>query len=139
MSFTGLVCSKCGRTEEYGKAIESGWLVHQIKDAPEGHIIIRCPQHITAHALRLAGLPQQKTSKRIRDNLDRGLYVEYNGYIASVYESFNEDDATTYYVISYHKGAMPAFDANAYTEITALIQEMRKVEPDLRKWRLRES
>lgn len=133
-----LVCGKCGCTEERTSALKAGWLEAQRQDAQAGYLIIRCPAHITGHALRLAGLPQQKTSKRIAENLDRGLWTEYGApeddYIASVYES--DDGDVINYVISYHHGSMPAFNAESFSDIPALIQAMRKVQPDLRKWKM---
>jgi hypothetical protein len=138
MTTTMLVCSRCGKSAEFNRALADGWLYAQRVDALEGYLVVRCPEHVTAHALRLAGLPQQKVSKRVSDNLDRGLWAEYgDGYIASAYES--EDEASKmWYVLSCHKGQMPAFDADAFETIQALIQAMRKVEPDLRKWKLTE-
>lgn len=135
MTDTILVCSKCGKTEEFYSAIKAGWLHAQRINAPAGHLVIRCPDHVTGHALLLAGLPQQRTSKRVEDNLDRGLWCEYgDGYTASVYES--EDYDEDHYVISYHKEDMPAFDAEAFGTIEALILAMRKVEPKISRWKL---
>lgn len=138
MTEARLVCGKCGRAKERTAALKSGWLEHQIEDAPEGYLIIRCPDHITGHALRLAGLPQQKGSKRVADNLDRGLWCEYGAaqddYSASVHETDDNDGLR--YVISYHRGRMPAFSARAFASVPALIQAMRRVQPDLRRWKL---
>lgn len=54
-----IVCSKCGKIAEVtGPNYPPGWLVHQRKGKPAWHLIIRCPEHVTAYALRLAGLPQ---------------------------------------------------------------------------------
>jgi len=126
----------CERTA----ALKAGWLEHQRVNAPAGHLIIRCPDHITAHALRLAGLPQKTTSRRVEENLDRGLYTEYgDGYIAAVHESEDENAGETHYVLQYHRDGFPAHDADAFETIPALIQSMRKVEPDLRKWKLAEA
>ncbi len=59
MDKTLLVCSKCGRTAEVtGPNHPAGWLVHQRKNQPAGYLIIRCPEHVTGHALKVAGLPQ---------------------------------------------------------------------------------
>jgi hypothetical protein len=55
-----VVCGKCGRTEEYSSAVNSDWLIAQRQDKPEGHLIIRCPEHITDYARRLAGQKQQR-------------------------------------------------------------------------------
>jgi hypothetical protein len=54
-----IVCSKCGRTEKYDQAAKDGWLIAQRKDQPEGYLIIRCPEHTTDHARKLAGLRQE--------------------------------------------------------------------------------
>lgn len=142
MPKTLAVCSKCGRTEEWSKAQKCGWLIHQIKNAPQGHLIIRCPEHVTGHALRLAGLPQQTTSKRIEQNLGRGLWTYYghpdDDYTAAVGYGHNPDDGSEYFYISYHHGEMPAFNTECFDTVEALIAAMRKAEPDLRKWRLTE-
>lgn len=138
MTETILVCQKCRRTQERDTALKAGWLERQQKDAPAGHLVIRCPEHITPYALRIVDLPQQRTSKRVEDNLDRGLWAEYgSGYSASVYESEDYDEDR--YVISYHKDDMPPFNAEAFGTIEALILAMRKVEPKLSKWRLCEA
>lgn len=136
------VCGKCGKTQEWDKAKASGWLQATIPNT-DGHMIVRCSQHITGHALRQAGLPQQRTSKRIRDNIDRGFWVEYSSeYTACVGKTEpvltdDEVDDGGYY-ISYHKGAMPEFNSETFGILEALILAMRKVEPDLRKWNLTE-
>jgi hypothetical protein len=56
---TLIVCGKCGKPEEYSKAQGGGWLIAQRVDKPEGYLIIRCPEHITDHARRQAGIKQQ--------------------------------------------------------------------------------
>lgn len=138
MNTTIAVCAKCGRTQEWNQAKAAGWLIASIPDT-DGHMIIRCPEHITGHALRKAGLPQQSTSKRIKDNIERGLWTEYgNGYIASVGWQPPDFETDECYYISYHQGEMPAFNSERFKTITALILAMRKIEPDLRKWILAE-
>ncbi len=62
---TNVVCSKCGKVEKFDKARAEGWLVAQRLDKPEGHLIIRCPEHITDYARRQAGLRQQYYRKAI--------------------------------------------------------------------------
>jgi len=57
---TFVVCSKCGKTAEYGQAQYTGWLIQQQINAPQGHLIIRCPDCITTYARRQAGLPRSK-------------------------------------------------------------------------------
>lgn len=134
MTDTILVCSKCGKTEEFYSAIKAGWLHAQRKNAPPGHLVIRCPDHVTGHALLLAGLPQQTTSKRIEDNIERGLWIEYGDgdYLASVYEIENDLP----YVLSYHRGEMPAFKVETFRTAEALILAMRQVEPKISRWKL---
>lgn len=56
---TRAVCGKCGKSEEYYDALADGWLIAQRIDKPEGYYIIRCPEHITDHARRQAGLRQE--------------------------------------------------------------------------------
>ena len=137
MTTTLAVCGKCGRTEEWHKAKAAGWLIASLPDT-DGHMLIRCPDHVTGHALRTAGLPQQRISKRIRDNIDRGLWSNYgSGYMAAIGENDPEDGGG--YYISYHKSAMPAFNVETVGTLEALILKMREVEPDLRKWHLTES
>jgi hypothetical protein len=134
MPETRIVCSKCGKSEEFGAALASGWLYRQRAGEPEGYLVIRCPQHISEHARRLAGLPQQNRSKRVRDNLDRGLWAEYGGdYIAAVGE-----DGDGEYNLSFHRAGMPAHKSQSFASLDALIAAMRVVEPDLRRWRLQE-
>jgi hypothetical protein len=132
VSTTFIVCHKCGATiEVIGPHYPAGWLVHQRKEAPQGHLVIRCPQHVTGHAKRLAGLPQKSDSKRIADNLDRGLWCENsNGIIVKAFE--NDGD----YVLSFHAGRMPAFDSRSLKTDKDLLAAMREIQPDLRKWRL---
>jgi DNA-directed RNA polymerase subunit RPC12/RpoP len=59
MNKTLIVCSKCGKPIEFEKAKSEGWLVAQRIEQPEGYLIIRCPEHITDHARKLAGLRQE--------------------------------------------------------------------------------
>ena len=139
MTTTLLVCSKCGKSQEFYAALKAGWLHAQRKDAQQGYLVIRCPDHITGHALRLAGLPQQRTSKRIEDNLDRGLWTAYgDGYIASAY-GVEDDDGAPHCIVSYHVAGMPAHKIETFRTVQALIQTMRKIEPDLRKWKLQDA
>lgn len=138
MPLTVLICGNCGRTQERASAFKAGWLEGQRKDAPVGHLIIKCPDHVTAYALKLAGLPQQRTCARIVDNIACGLWVAYgapqDGYVASAYES--DDGDSVHYVLARHKGEMPPFRDESFTDIPALILAMRKIEKDLRKWKL---
>jgi hypothetical protein len=127
-----LTCGKCGKTEEINTALAAGWLKAQRKGAPTGHLIIRCPQHITGHALKLAGLPQQRTSRKVVDNLDYGLWTYYHGSrIAKAYSDGR------LYTLAFHDGQMPAFKTIEFDTVEALIVAMREVEPDLRRWKVR--
>lgn len=54
-----VVCEKCGRYEQPDKAKAGGWLVAERKGEPKGRLIIRCPEHITDHARKQAGLRQE--------------------------------------------------------------------------------
>ena len=131
---TRIVCSKCGKSEEFSAALASGWLYRQRAGEPEGYMVIRCPEHISEHARRLAGLPQQVRTKRVTDNIDNGLWASYGGgeYVASAWR----DEWDNLFYISYHKGEMPAHESRSFASLDALITAMREVEPDLRKWRL---
>lgn len=59
MNATLIVCSKCGKPREISAAKTEGWLIAQRVGQPEGYLIIRCPEHITDHARKLAGLRQE--------------------------------------------------------------------------------
>lgn len=133
---TFLVCSKCGRSEEYDQAIKAGWLNHQMKDAPEGYLVIRCPKHITSHALRQAGLPQQVSSKRVENNIEGGLYFDDGNTIFAASERLDVDGCADGYSISYHRGEMPAWRIEPYATLRTLIAAMRQIRSDLRKWKL---
>jgi len=142
MNKTLIVCSKCGKTAEYSVALANGWLVHQREGAPQGHLVIRCPDHITQHTRRAAGLPQQERTRKVADNVERGLWAEYgaaeDNYIAAAGMQHPDHDSDGYYYITYHHGRMPAFDTETFDTIPQLIAAMRKLEPDLRKWKLTE-
>ena len=73
------------------------------------------------------------------DQLDSGLWTEdTNGYIASAYRDL---DAAEFgigeYALAFHKGAMPFHKAYRFKTLEGLEMAMRKVQPDLRRWRLR--
>lgn len=135
---TKIVCSKCGKTEILDNAKRAGWLIAQRAGQPEGYLIIRCNEHTTGHALKLAGLPQQSRSKRVENNIERGLFCDYSGHYTAVASEIETEDGFTYH-LSYHDGEMPAFNAMTFDTLAALITEMRKTEPDLRKWKLIET
>ena len=56
---TLVICSKCGKPLEISQAKAEGWLIAQRIEKPEGWLIIRCTEHITDHARKLAGLRQE--------------------------------------------------------------------------------
>jgi len=52
-SKTRYVCDKCGRTADSDHV--RGWLIGTARDAEKavnGEMVIRCPDHITDHAVR---------------------------------------------------------------------------------------
>lgn len=133
---TILVCSKCGKTETLDNAKKAGWLVARRAGGKEGHLVIRCNEHVTGHALRLAGLPQQVDSKRVQSNIGQGLYTNYNDYYMAIASEVEADyDREHGYSLSFHDGEMPAFNTLTFSTLPALIAEMRHTEPDLRKWK----
>ena len=128
---TLVVCSKCGRYAEYHEALNAGWLIASRVGHP-GHMIIRCPAHITAYARAQAGLPQQHRTKRVADNLERGLYVEIEYVGRCIATGENGVYVLTYY--DYDDEAV--IKSETFSTIDQLIAAMRRVEPDLRKWRV---
>jgi len=75
-------------------------------------------------------------SKKLKDNIHgAGLWAEYghpqDDYIAAV----RDDLESNCYVISFHKGRMPAFNSKTIATLEELETEMRKVQPDMRKWK----
>jgi len=80
------------------------------------------------------------STTKVRTNIDRGLYADYGApeddYIAYVGWAPPDHDQDEYFYISYHHGEMPAHHVETFTTIEDLIAAMRKVEPDLRKWKL---
>lgn len=98
-------------------------------------MVIRCPEHISEHARRLAGLPQQNRTRRVEDNIERGLWAEYGGggCIATAGE-----DGDGRYVLAYHltDARRHGVEPQMFASLDELIAAMREVEPDLRKWRL---
>ena len=132
---TLVVCSKCGRYAEYHEALNAGWLIATRVGHP-GHMVIRCPDHVTAYARAQTGLPQQHRTKRVADNLERGLYAEYGGDHIAIASQVDDGDGERY-ILSFHRGEKtPAFKHEIFNTIDQLIAAMRRVEPDLRKWRV---
>ena len=79
-------------------------------------------------------------SKKVRDNIDRGLWTYYgcpeDGYSAAV--GFVYRDWEKVYLLACYKEEMPAFQWEEFTSLDALEMAMRKVQPDMRKWHLSE-
>lgn len=80
------VCNRCGRTSDEQHVRD--WLIAPRVDSAEarveGWMVIRCPQHITEYARRIAGLPQRP---RLRPD-----YAQY------VHEYTNDQGRTRYAV-----------------------------------------
>ncbi len=131
---TLVICQRCGRYAEYHEALSTGWLIASRVGHP-GHMVIRCPQHITAYARAQAGLPQQRRTKRVVNHIERGLYAEYGGDHIAVAGQIDDGDGERY-ILSFHRGERPAFRTETFSTIDELIAAMRRVEPDLRRWRL---
>jgi len=52
-------CHICGRAVSESAAEYEGWLVEQRRGKQPGHLVIRCPDHITDYALRAAGTTRE--------------------------------------------------------------------------------
>jgi hypothetical protein len=78
-------------------------------------------------------------SKKVKDNVGSGLWADYghpdDNYIASASEVLDPESGERGYAISYHHGEMPAFNADEFETLDELEAAMRKLQPDLRKWR----
>jgi len=137
MDTTLVVCQRCGRYMTFATlndAGSAGWLIAKRADQDDC-MVVRCPKHATAYARAQAGLPQQKRTKRVADNVGRGLWIEYGGGYVAVAGQIDDGDGVRY-VLNFHHGEMPAFKHETFDTIDELIAAMRKVEPDLRKWRV---
>jgi len=136
---TLVVCSKCGRCATFAtldEARSAGWLVAN-RAGNSDRMVIRCPEHAaTGYARAQAGLPQQKRTRRVMKNLGRGLWVRYGGDCVAVAGQIDDGDGDLRYILDFHRGEMPAFKHEIFNTIDQLIAAMRKIEPDLRKWRL---
>jgi len=80
----------------------------------------------------------KKAVKKLEEN--ESMWFEYghtdDDYTASVSaENYNLPDGDTYYIISYHKGEMPAFGCDSFYTIEELAKAALELQPDLRKWR----
>lgn len=80
------------------------------------------------------------STTKVRTNIERGLWIEFGAaeddYVAFTSWAPPTHDQAEYFYISYHHGEMPAHHTETFTTIEDLIAAMRKVEPDLRKWKL---
>jgi len=127
-----LVCDKCGMTAEITDAVRTDWLKAQRNDKPQGFLIIRCPNCINEYARRLANLPRQIISKKVINNLETGLWINYgDGYTAYAYSWEYEK-----YTLTYHKGDNPPFKSEQFDMVEDLIVAMREID-NLSKWRVK--
>lgn len=78
------VCGKCGRTADDQHVRD--WLIAPRVDSAEGWMVIRCPQHITEYARRIAGLPQRPRRRK----------VDYTKYV----HEFTTAQGTTRYAVA---------------------------------------
>jgi len=78
-----------------------------------------------------------KVSKKIKDYIDTGLWTKYghpdDDYVATACS--RPTRANNKYSIGYHHGSLPAFKTETFETLAELEAAMRKLEPDLRKWR----
>ena len=87
-------CGKCGRSSQGAELDQmgrpAGWLIARRVNTAEarakGWMVIRCPEHTTAYARRIAGLPQQARKANRPD------------YAQFVHEFTDEHGATRYAV-----------------------------------------
>jgi hypothetical protein len=123
-------CHKCGAPAPDDAANRSAWLIAQRKGAPDGYMIVRCPDHITKHALMLAGLPQQDSRERIMKLLPRGLWTEAEpGKPASVAVAQG-----VYIMRQWKDDKMWPTSTETFATLDELLREMRKIQPDMRRW-----
>ena len=77
-------------------------------------------------------------SKKI-DNItpdEPGLTTTYSGdYIANAFATYNEETGQVVYQTTCHKGEMPAFNGETFKTREELEAAMRRVQPDMRRWR----
>jgi|YNPMSStandDraft_2_1061718.scaffolds.fasta_scaffold00378_23 predicted nucleic-acid-binding Zn-ribbon protein len=50
---TKVICSKCGKAEEYHRARSQGWLV-ALRKGSDWKMVIRCPKCVTPYAKKIA-------------------------------------------------------------------------------------
>jgi hypothetical protein len=123
-------CHKCGQPAPDDAANRSAWLIAQRKGAPDGYMVVRCPDHITKHALMLAGLPQQDSRERIMNLIERGLKYEIEpGYFVNAWHS----PAIGKYCIERPEPDNP-YNTEVYDTFDQLLTAMRKIQPDMRRW-----
>jgi len=76
-------------------------------------------------------------SKKIDQNLDAGLWVETrHGNVASAFYSLGDYEDGEY-ILNWHDGHMPAYRTERFGTAEELEVAMRKIEPDLRRWKTR--
>ena len=77
-------------------------------------------------------------SKKIDQNIEQGLWANHghpdDDYVARA--GFTDIVDEQPYFISFHQGEMPAFNGWLFSTEDELEKGMRKLQPDLRKWRL---
>lgn len=69
MNIPVVICAKCGKVAGYESAKAEGWLIAERIDKP-GHMVIRCPEHITDHARKQAGLRQEWYHQHKKDKAE---------------------------------------------------------------------
>ena len=84
-------------------------------------------------------MPSQQVSKKVADNVEPGLWVDYGGwadkYRACATAHIDPDTGSLYYCVALYQGEMPVFREDRYPSLATLIARMRQIQPDLRKWR----
>lgn len=122
-------CHKCGRPTPDDEASRSEWLIAQRKGAPDGYMVVRCPDHITKHALMLAGLPQQDSRERILNLLPRGLETETETRYARAFSV-----GTRYMMSTYRPDHVYHLSSKTFDTTDELLTAMRTIQPDMRRW-----
>lgn len=79
------------------------------------------------------------TSRKIENNIIGGLWAYYgppeDDYVAKVCDIINPFTGKRTYWLTYHHSGRPILSGSIYTTLGKLEVAMRKLEPDLRKWR----
>ncbi len=88
-------------------------------------------------------LSKKLTNKRVARNIEFGLYWNFGKHYVAVAKEVDADADSEHcfaYTLSFSDEEMPevpAFHIIKVDTLPELIAEMRKIEPDLRKWRLK--